>query len=232
MKLLVILSSVSNFPKLNKPVGAWLEELYIPLVEFRKAGLIIDFTSPQGGPVSVDPQSIEMFKNNTLFETYKNDKELEIKLRTTIPLEKIDPNEYVAVFIPGGYAPLFDLHQNPKLDLVLQDFIEKNKIISTICHAGCALVSLKSKIGTSFVDGKRVTSFTDAEEKEMTLENDIPCLVETELRKLGAKFESTENWGECVCIDGNLITGQNPASAYKLSQAILQGLGGLDETKR
>lgn len=224
MKLLIVLSSVSDFPKLDKSTGTWLEELYTPYTEFVKAGLNVDFVSPKGGKVNIDPLSIELFKDHTLFEKFNNDKVFNQKLETTIKLDQIDSEEYEAVFIPGGYAPLFDLYKNPTLDKLLKNFVLENKIISTICHAGCALLSLEMEDGISFVKDKRVTCFTDAEEKDMALENDIPCLVETELSQLGAKFESTENWGECVVVEGKLITGQNPASAYKLSQSILNEL--------
>ncbi|KAF1012905.1 MAG: hypothetical protein GAK29_04790 [Acinetobacter bereziniae] len=84
---------------------------------------------------------------------------------------------------------------------------------------------MKTQLGTPFIVRKRGTSFTNIEEKDMALEGDILCLVETELSKLGAKFESAESWRECVVLDGKLITGQNPASANKLSQVILKELG-------
>lgn len=226
MNLLIILSSVSNFPKLDTPTGIWLEELYVPYTEFAKAGVNVDFVSPKGGKVTIDPLSIEVFKEHILIENFNNNEVFNQKLETTIKLDQVNFEEYEGVFIPGGYAPLFDLYDNPTLDKILKNFISENKIISTICHAGCALLSLEVEDGISFIKDRRVTCFTDAEEKEMNLENDVPFLVETELRKLGGVFESTGNWGECVVVDGKLITGQNPASAYNLSQIILRELGG------
>ncbi|KAF1012904.1 MAG: Molecular chaperone Hsp31 and glyoxalase 3 [Acinetobacter bereziniae] len=139
MKILIILSSVSRFPKLNKPTGSWLEELYIPFTAFREAGLSIDFTSPQGGEVSIDPVSIEMFKSHALFDVYKSDLKFDGQLQSTIPLNQIDAGEYAAVFIPGGYAPLFDLYKNAELDSVLEKFIEKIKLFQQFAMQGAHL---------------------------------------------------------------------------------------------
>lgn len=50
----------------------------------------------------------------------------------------------------------------------------------------------------------------------------IPYLVETKLKENGALFEHADKaWGPHVAVDGNLITGQNPASAGATGRAIL-----------
>lgn len=46
-------------------------------------------------------------------------------------------------------------------------------------------------------------------------------LLETELGKNGGKFvKAAEPWGAQVCVAGKLITGQNPASASGVGEAI------------
>jgi putative intracellular protease/amidase len=41
---------------------------------------------------------------------------------------------------------------------------------------------------------------------------------------LGARFAGAENWMAHVVVDGNLITGQNPASSAEAAVALLQRL--------
>ena len=50
----------------------------------------------------------------------------------------------------------------------------------------------------------------------------VPFLLEDRLRKLGANYSKTGNWMPYVQVDGNLVTGQNPASSGPAAEALLQ----------
>ena len=55
--------------------------------------------------------------------------------------------------------------------------------------------------------------------------NDVPFLLETELKALGGEYEKApEDWASWVVADGNLYTGQNPASAGPLAERIKKDL--------
>lgn len=49
----------------------------------------------------------------------------------------------------------------------------------------------------------------------------MPWLLEDRLKELGGQFMRQSDWAEHVVTDGNLITGQNPASARKVGEAML-----------
>lgn len=51
-------------------------------------------------------------------------------------------------------------------------------------------------------------------------------MLETELNKVtGGKYvKASEPWGEKVVVSGNVITGQNPASAHKLGEEIVKAI--------
>jgi len=70
-----------------------------------------------------------------------------------------------------------------------------------------------------------VTGFTNGEEEEVGLTKVVPFLVEDELMSLGATFSKVKNWGVQIVADGQLITGQNPASSTLTAQALLKLLG-------
>lgn len=54
---------------------------------------------------------------------------------------------------------------------------------------------------------------------------DVPFLLETELKALGGNYEKAPDaWAPWVVVDGNLYTGQNPASAGPLAERIKKDL--------
>lgn len=82
---------------------------------------------------------------------------------------------------------------------------------------------MDTKTGEPFVKGKSVTCFSNTEEEQAGLVDEIPFLVETQLKAKGAKFENKrEPWGEEVVVDGKFITGGNPASAAGVAKALLK----------
>lgn len=53
----------------------------------------------------------------------------------------------------------------------------------------------------------------------------VPFLLESRLRNLGALYEEPEKpMAEKVVIDGQLLTGSNPASAKSLAEAMVHRL--------
>jgi putative intracellular protease/amidase len=64
---------------------------------------------------------------------------------------------------------------------------------------------------------------TNGEEEEMGL-TVVPFLVEDELMNLGATFSKVKNWGVHTIADGQLITGQNPASSGPTARVLIQTL--------
>jgi putative intracellular protease/amidase len=54
---------------------------------------------------------------------------------------------------------------------------------------------------------------------------EIPFLVEKRLREEGAIFQNErKDWGEEVVVEGQLITGGNPASANATGKALVAAL--------
>ena len=49
----------------------------------------------------------------------------------------------------------------------------------------------------------------------------VPFLVEDMLRENGGVYSKSENWQPHVAIDGNLVTGQNPASSDPAAKVLL-----------
>ncbi|ENH96776.1 ThiJ/PfpI domain-containing protein [Gracilibacillus halophilus YIM-C55.5] len=195
--------------------GLWLEEFAVPYIVFKDQGYHIKVTSIEGGEVALDPNSIE---------DKAEWKEAEQELKDTEKLSKQDANGFDAIFLPGGHGTMFDFPDNDTLQYVLQQFAEENKVIGSVCHGPAGIVNVTYEDGTPLVKDKKVTAFTDSEEKEMQLDLHMPFLLESKIREKGADFQTDENWSDHSVRDGNLVTGQNPQSSQSTAKKVVEAL--------
>lgn len=71
---------------------------------------------------------------------------------------------------------------------------------------------------------KKVTCFSNKEEMISHMDEEVPFFLETKLRELGADVEIEKPWSEHVCVDGKIITGQNPRSSLLLAEQVVDVL--------
>jgi len=146
-------------------------------------------------------------------------------LESPARLEDVDPAGYDAVFIPGGHGPMQDLAVNPDVARILAVMLpDDSKVVASLCHGPAAFLAAGDAEGNWLFKGRKLTAFTDDEEKQAGLANNAPWLLEDRLRAAGAVFEPGPAWASHVVVDGNLITAQNPASAEAAGKAILAKL--------
>lgn len=122
---------------------------------------------------------------------------------------------------------MFDLATDSESQQLIKEFYEKGKVVSAVCHGHAALANVKLSDGSYLIKGQEVTAFTNAEEDQAGLSSAMPFMLETKLGENGAKFVKADPWAAKVVSSGKgnkLITGQNPASAAPLGEAILAAL--------
>ncbi|KDQ64278.1 hypothetical protein JAAARDRAFT_221214 [Jaapia argillacea MUCL 33604] len=183
----------------------------------------IDFASPEGPNPPVDESSVQMFKDEESVN-FLEDPIVKTKLETTKKLSEISVNDYDGIFYVGGHGPVIDLASDPVNIKLASEFYRAGKITSAVCHGPAALVGATDAEGKSIFAGKACTGFSNAEEVAVDKVKDIPFLLEDKIMSLGGKYEKTELWQPKVVISGHLFTGQNPASAKPLAEAILIAL--------
>jgi putative intracellular protease/amidase len=146
-------------------------------------------------------------------------------LKQARPAAHLTPGEYDAIYLPGGHGTMWDLPDSKAVAELISKAWEAGAIIAAVCHGPAGLVGAELADGTPLVKGKRVNSFTDAEERKVGLDDVVPFLLESRLRELGAIFEGNDKaFGPHVARDGRLITGQNPASSKPLADQVLAAL--------
>ncbi|WP_169525174.1 type 1 glutamine amidotransferase domain-containing protein [Pseudalkalibacillus hwajinpoensis] len=217
-KVLMVLTNHTEIDSEHK-TGLWLEEFAVPYNIFKEKGYDIKVTSIQGGEVELDPNSIPE-------EDPKEWEDAQNQLKNTTKVTKEDANNFDVVFLPGGHGTMFDFPDSEVLQHILQEQAEAEKIIGSVCHGPAGLVNVTYKDGTPLVKGKKVSAFTDSEEREMGLVEQMPFLLETKLREKGANFELADNWSVFSVRDGNLITGQNPQSSESAANKIIEAIEG------
>ncbi|KAG5917597.1 hypothetical protein E4U42_007185 [Claviceps africana] len=223
-KVLVVLTSADKIVKLDKPTGWYLPELAHPYdVLAPKTEIVV--ASPKGGVAPLDPSSVEMFKSDDISAKFlENNKHV---WETTKPLKDFvgRAGDFDALFYVGGHGPMFDLVTDQHSIRLIEEFYKAGKPVAAVCH-GPIVLRDATVDGVPLVKGKNVTGFTNAEEDQVQLSAAMPFLLEDELKSKGAVFHAADQpWGEKVVVDGLLITGQNPASAKGVGEAILKAVG-------
>jgi putative intracellular protease/amidase len=139
-------------------------------------------------------------------------------------LEDVSAINFDAIFYPGGHGPLWDLNKDSNSIRLIKAFWKSNKPIATVCHSPAVLLNVRDKKGNSIVKGKRVTGFSNSEEKAVELLNVVPFSLETELQNNGGEYSKNNDWEPYAITDGLLITGQNPASSIEVAHHLLEVL--------
>ncbi|SFD36879.1 type 1 glutamine amidotransferase domain-containing protein [Collimonas sp. OK412] len=225
MKILMVLTSHDQLGDTGKKTGFWLEEFAAPYYAFLDAGAKLTLASPKGGQPPLDPKSDEPDAQTEATERFRKDTAAQAALASTIKLSAAQASDYDAVFYPGGHGPLWDLAEDKDSIALIETMYAAGKPVSAVCHAPGVLRHVRGADGAPLVKGKKVTGFSDSEEAAVQLTDIVPFLVEAELKRLGGNYSKLADWQSYAVADGNLVTGQNPASSVAVAQQVLKLLG-------
>jgi protease I len=111
--------------------------------------------------------------------------------------DKVKPEDFDAIIVPGGYAPDKMRLYQPMVDLVKKAY-DDGKVIAAICHGPQLLIS------ADVVNGRRMTSWPS---------------VAVDLKNAGAIWVD-----EPVVRDNNIITSRRLVDLPKFNKAIIEAL--------
>lgn len=115
--------------------------------------------------------------------------------KSDLAIKNADANAFVAVIIPGGWAP-DRMRQHKELVEFVRSMHEKNKLVASICHGGSMLVS------AGIVKGKNLTSYS---------------AIRDDLIAAGANWQDKD-----VVRDGNLVTSRTPSDLPAFMHCLLE----------
>ncbi|UZE32293.1 type 1 glutamine amidotransferase domain-containing protein [Pseudomonas sp. B21-059] len=222
-KILVVLTSVAKYPTLNRATGLWLGEAVHFVKKVEAAGFEVDYVSPKGGYVPIDPHSLAM-ADDTDWQWYQ-DSAFMSRLGATLKPEQVRSEDYLAIYYAGGHGVVWDFPDNPELQALSRDIYEQGGYVSSVCHGAAGLLNIKLGDGSLLIAGKQVTGFSNEEEKLAELDQYVLYLTETELVKRGALYQkAAAPWAPFAVQDQRVITGQNPASGGPVADLLLAHL--------
>jgi len=221
MKILMVLTSHDQLGTTGRKTGFWLEEFAAPYYVFKDANAAITIVSPKGGQPPLDPKSDEPDFQTLATKRFKEDPDAQAALAKSLKLSDVSAADFDAVFYPGGHGPLWDLSADPDSIALIEVMFAAGKTVAAVCHAPAVFIHTEAPDGSPLVEGKSVTGFSNSEEAAVELTDIVPFLLENELQTIGANYSKSSDWYPYVVTDGNLITGQNPASSAAVAEALL-----------
>ena len=217
-KVLVVISSDKH--------GFWLPEVLEPYRLLEQAGFLIEIASPKGSVGKASGQ----FRLSSKDKSWLESSTLSQKLKSPLPLESVNSATYQAVYFAGGAGPMFDLVNNKEAHRISREIYEQGGIVSADCHGPVALIHVKLSNGERLIKGRKLTAKANSEEGRWARKN-YPFLLEDEIAALGGQYSSAAKGQEYVVIDGRIITGQNPASAIPMAEALINQLQSIESPK-
>lgn len=198
------------------PTGYWAEELLVPYRALRDAGHTVSFATPGGVTPAPDAGSLGDGDAAAIAAVDGLD--------APLVLADVDAAAYDAVYYPGGHGPMQDLAVDEDSAALIAATIAGGRPLAAVCHGLAALLPARTATGEPLIAGRRLTGFTDEEERLGGLADRAPFLLESELRARGAEVDIAAPWSDHTVVDGLLITGQNPQSSASAAAALLAAL--------
>lgn len=217
-KILILMTNHATLA--GEANGTYAPELTHALHAIVEAGYAYDLVTPKGGAAPLYGEDTD----DALHREVLDDTGLQAQLANTKTVESVQAEDYAAVFYPGGFGLLFDLAKDKEAAALTAQIYEKGGVVGAVCHGPAGLLPVTLSDGTPLLSGKQVTSFTREEEVAFGTIDKIPYLLEESLLEKAGSFSKVAPWGEYVIVQGNLITGQNPASAHAVGKAMVERL--------
>jgi putative intracellular protease/amidase len=234
-KILFVMSSAKELKlkngKTHRATGVFLSEFYLAYRAIADVGYDIDFTTPDGAPVSLDKESFnkKYWKEK---ENYIEEASIfmdnSLKFKHPLSLEQCIENlsNYDGVVIPGGQGLMVDLFYDKNVPEILKYFAHKRKPIGLICHAPALILSIP-RAENPFI-GYKVNCVTGLEEFfiERFVMKGKPQnrKIAKQLKNLGLKYHKGRPAGNFAIKDKMLVTSQNPYSNEAFNRLYIQAL--------
>ncbi len=221
-KVLIPVTNHATLGETDQENGTFAPELTHVVHVLNEAGIDYEVASIKGGKAPIYGQDIEGDDvNNGMLA----DEDFQNRVNNTIPVSQVNIAEYDAIFYPGGFGLLSDLATNEDFAKLSAEHYESGGVVAAVCHGPAALLPINLSNGEPLLANKSVTGFTREEEIDYGTIDDAPFLMEEALTRKAARFNKIQPWGSFVIEDDRLITGQNPASAHAVGEAIVKLLG-------
>ncbi len=213
------------------PTGVMASEFTHPYYGFLDAGMEVDMASVRGGPIPIDPQTLNFVLRTPEDERFLEDPTLQAKVKNSVRIDDIDFTEYDAIFIAGGWGAAYDLGYSDVLGQKVSEAYHADKaeapILGSVCHGALGFIRAKDRNGNLLIADRKMTGVSDKQVHELGI-TVTPMHPETELRKAGVLYESATAFRDMlathVVIDDEqrFVTGQNQNSGHETAHEMMR----------
>lgn len=215
----------------GEPTGVMASEFTHPYYGFLDAGMAVDMASVRGGPIPIDPQTLNFVIRTPEDERFLEDPALQAKVKNSLRIDDVDFTQYDVIFISGGWGAAYDLGYSEVLGRkVSEAYYAGNAeppILGSVCHGALGFIRAKDRDGNLLIAGRKMTGVSDKQVRELGIDL-TPQHPETELRKAGALYESATAFRDLfathVVIDDEqrFVTGQNQNSGAETAHEMMR----------
>lgn len=221
-RVLIIVTNHADYPSRDDKTGLWLTELTHFWDVLNAAGIDMDIASPAGGKSPLDERSLRWLYLDDKAREHLHDQVFMNRLSNTLRAADVDPTTYVAIYFTGGHGTMWDFREAPELKRLAEAIYRQGGVVSAVCHGNAALVQLQDADGRPLIAGRRITGFSNFEERLSGMRSQVPFFLQDALEAAGAKYEKA--WWPFTAYavtDGRLVTGQNPQSGKAVAGQVL-----------
>lgn len=240
-RIAIVLSNPAQSPTTKGAVGFWWSELTHPYFAFTEAGMTVDVFSYEGGRCEADamsdPRDPSGYSSSDLISMgFIATPSLAAKVERTPPASAVDPDDFDAIVIAGGQAPMVTMETATAVHRLFAAFHQRGKIACCLCHGSSILAFAKGADGGLLAKGKTVTGFANVEEDfadEAVWSYGVlprgtrlmPWRIEDRLKSIGANYVQAGLWRSFAIRDGNLVSGQQNFSGGETARVVIEALG-------
>ncbi len=227
--VLIVVTSHAQMGDTDKRTGFWLSEMTHPYYVIKDAGYDVVLASIDGGVAPIDPRSMDT--TDEVNQRFLRDADLMAAVLNSRKLANLDPIDFAAVLFSGGHGTMWDFPGDSAVNRLASTVYEDGGVVGAVCHGPAALAEVKLSDGSYLIDGKRFAAFTNEEEAKVGLDTLVPFMLQDRLTERGGIHVPAEAWQPNAVIDQRVVTGQNPQSAHKVGELIVEALNSIKATK-
>lgn len=222
-KILIVLTNVTRYAHTTDATGLWLGEATEFVETVQAAGYQVDYVSPHGGFVPLDPRSMR-YTDEASLTLYESTDFQQRALTHSLRPQDVQASDYAAIYYTGGHGVMWDFPENTDLQTLSLAVLQQGGFVTSVCHGIAGLLNIQDRPGHYLIANRRITGFTTAEEILAGKKKVVPFLNQTVAMNHGAHFVHKRAYKSFAIQDGQLITGQNPFSAKAVAQRLLTNL--------
>jgi putative intracellular protease/amidase len=219
--ILIAVTNISRWGEHDKATGLWFGELTHFVQAIEEAGCTWELCSPKGGDIPLDPRSLGWMFMKASDKALRADASFMARLKNTQAASEVDASRFDAIFYAGGHGTMWDFPDDPSLQRIAAEIHERGGFVAAVCHGVAGLLNVQRADGSRLIEGATVTGYSDVEELVAGDRKFVPYSLQGALRDRGATFERAFlPFSPHVCVEGRVITGQNPRSAGQVGQTL------------